>query len=169
MEVWKDIEGYEGKYKISSYGRVKNKKDYIFKERLTFDGYVKVTLLKNGIAKDYRVHRLVAIAFMPNVDFLSKTTVNHKDCNKRNNNVDNLEWFDRHEQLKHAYANNRKPKLSGTLNPNSKLSKEDVLYIRKNYKRQCTKFGSVALGKKFGVDNSIINKVVRGISYKNVK
>ena len=169
MEIWKDIKGYENKYRVSSYGRVKNiKTGYVFKERLTFDGYVKATLLKNSIAKDYRVHRLVAIMFIPNKD-LSKTTVNHKDCNKRNNKVNNLEWFDRHEQLKHAYANNRKPRLAGTLNPNSKLSADDVRYIRKSYKRNCTEFGSVSLGRKFNVDNSIINKVVRGISYKNVK
>lgn len=95
MEIWKDIKGYEGLYQASNLGRVKsfhtnfNSKGYL-KPRLSKDGYYSVTLYKNGKSKQFKVHRLVAEAFVPNSDNLPQ--VNHKDENKLNNNVDNLEW-----------------------------------------------------------------------------
>jgi HNH endonuclease/NUMOD4 motif len=68
------------------------------------DGYLKVTLrLGKNYRKTYSVHRLVALAFIPNL--LNKDTVNHKDGNKLNNNVNNLEWATRSEQTQHAWDN----------------------------------------------------------------
>ena len=105
-EIWKSIEGYEGLYEISNLGRVKSlarfenghnansQKRYFRKEKFLKQGnvrnYLVVCLLKNGKRKMYRVHRLVALAFIPNPNNYS--CVNHKDENPLNNCVDNLEW-----------------------------------------------------------------------------
>ena len=93
MEEWKDIQGYEGDYQVSSYGRIKSfkkNKEKILKPQMHYKGYEFITLLKNGISKKYKVHRLVAEAFIPNPN--NYPVVNHKDENKSNNNVKNLEW-----------------------------------------------------------------------------
>ena len=100
MEIWKDITGYEELYQISNYGRVRSLDRYDsmgrFKEGImlkTYDngnGYKKITLYKNGLCKTFSVHRLVAIAFIPNDNNLPQ--INHKDENPSNNHVDNLEW-----------------------------------------------------------------------------
>lgn len=93
-EVWKDIEGYEGLYQVSNLGRVKSlKKNIIRKQVLGKDGYLRVTLKHNGKAKTLSVHRLVAKAFLKNV--FNYPEVNHKDENKANNNISNLEWCTR--------------------------------------------------------------------------
>lgn len=89
----KDIEGYEGRYMVSDQGQVYNVKRKQFMS-LQDDGrgYLFTGLSKNGKRKFYKVHRLVAQAFIPNPDNLPE--VNHKDENKHNNCVDNLEWCD---------------------------------------------------------------------------
>lgn len=167
MEVWKPIKDYENYYEVSNYGNVRNiKTGYIMKKRHTFDGYVKVTLTVNYKAKDYRVHRLVAETFIPNEQ--NKETVNHIDGNKDNNNVNNLEWSDRHEQLEHAYRLGLKKPLRGCNNAISKLTEEQVRYIRANYKPHSKEFGTVALGKMFGVNNSTIGDIIRGVTYKDI-
>lgn len=153
-EIWKDIEGYEGFYQVSNLGRIKSiggwcgaakRKEKIRATSLTKDGYVKVRLLYKGKDKTERVHRLVAQAFIPNTD--NKDTVNHIDGNKQNNNVDNLEWVNRHEQMEHAYKMGLKQSRSGYNNSNSKLTKEQVEEIRKLYIPQSKEYGTVALGK----------------------
>jgi len=95
-EIWRDITGYEGKYQISSDGRVKSMnynhkgRAKILKPTINNTGYKKVNLYNNGKAKIVFVHRLVAEAFIPNPN--NMPVVNHKDENKLNNQVDNLEW-----------------------------------------------------------------------------
>ena len=105
-EIWKDKKDYEGLYQVSNLGRAKSldryikgkghslqfKKGRILKQTKDRYGYLQVTLCKNNIKKEYKVHRLVAEAFIDNPDNLSQ--VNHRDENKLNNNVDNLEWCD---------------------------------------------------------------------------
>lgn len=100
-EVWKDIPNYEGIYQVSNLGRIKSlrsynsfTKSYYFKEKILKgkidkNGYVMVCLC-NGKSKYIRVHRLVAEAFIPNKNKFP--IINHKDENKQNNNVNNLEW-----------------------------------------------------------------------------
>ena len=95
-EIWKPIKGYEGLYEVSNLGRVKslvnNKGQYrekILKHNIR-NGYPSVTLCKNKKLKSFAIHRLVAEAFLPNPDNLP--CVNHKDENRLNNFVDNLEW-----------------------------------------------------------------------------
>lgn len=107
-EIWKDIKGYEGLYQVSNYGRVKRlsyviesitskgnivKKSYketILKCSPARNGYKRVTLWKNSVAQYKHIHRLVAETFIHNNN--NYPCVNHKDENKTNNNVNNLEW-----------------------------------------------------------------------------
>lgn len=105
-EKWLDVVGYEDIYKVSNTGRVMRKqyvsvnkngihilrKEMELNQYVNFRGYPKVTLRKNGISKIMFVHRLVAEAFIPNPQ--NYPQVNHKDEDKTNNNVDNLEWCD---------------------------------------------------------------------------
>lgn len=94
-EVWKDIKGYEGHYQVSSLGRVKSvkfHKERIMKMSIDSDGYVVLHLTRNNTRKNVRVHRLVAEAFIPN--YSNHPQVNHKDEDKTNNAVSNLEWCD---------------------------------------------------------------------------
>ena len=92
-ELWKDIKNYEGHYQVSNFGRVKSikfGKEIILKPVTDRHGYLIVGLWKNNKQKTYKVHRLVMEAFIPNTDNLP--CVNHKDEDKTNNNVENLEW-----------------------------------------------------------------------------
>ena len=86
-EIWRVIEGYEGLYWVSNFGRIKSKNKIL---KLTKRNYVEVGLIKNGVVKTFYVHRLVANAFIPNPN--NYFYINHKDENKLNNHVDNLEW-----------------------------------------------------------------------------
>lgn len=88
-EIWKEVEGYDGKYLISSWGRVKNDKDFM-KPYENHKGYLKIGLSKDGKYNKHRVSRLVAEAFIPNPYGLPE--VNHIDGNKQNNSFTNLEW-----------------------------------------------------------------------------
>lgn len=92
-EVWKDILGYEGHYQVSNKGRVKSLKlgkERILKPRRDVGGYLQVYLCKNGDKKWCLVHRLVAQAFIPNSNNLPQ--INHKNEDKTDNIVENLEW-----------------------------------------------------------------------------
>lgn len=100
-EIWKDIEGYEGLYQVSNLGRVKSlgngkvrnpnlKNERILKAAKDMGGYLRIALSKDGKKKFYMVHRLVASAFIPNPYSLPQ--VNHRDEDKTNNIIQNLEW-----------------------------------------------------------------------------
>lgn len=176
QEIWKDVKGYEGFYQVSNLGRVKSlggkigtckRKEKLRSISFTKDGYAKVRLLRNGEDKTMRVHRLVAEAFIPNPD--NKGTVNHKDGNKQNNIVTNLEWVDRSEQMHHAYGLGLKTSRSGIYNSNAKLTEAQVREIKKIYVPQSKQFGTVALAEKYGVSNRVIGLIINNKSYKNVK
>ena len=108
-EVWKDIEGYEGLYQVSTLGRVKNSRSgRILKGGKHKAGYHQVILCKNGKVKYYLVHRLVAQAFIPNPQ--NKPQVNHIDEDKENNYVENLEWVTIKENLNYGTRNLRASK-----------------------------------------------------------
>ena len=101
IEIWKDIPDYEGLYQVSTLGNVKSLKrgkERLLKPSKTNNGYMFVTLYKNTKHKIFKVHRLVAMTFLENPNNLS--CVNHKDENKDNNHVDNLEF------CTHEYNNN---------------------------------------------------------------
>lgn len=104
-EIWKDIEGYEGLYQVSNLGRVKSKRKML----KPIEGeYKKVGLSKNGIQQTYYVHRLVAKTFISNPD--NYTHVNHKDENKHNNLINNLEWCTNKYNINYGNAQDKKAK-----------------------------------------------------------
>ena len=104
--IWRDIPGYEGRYQVSDTGLVYSKKrDRCLKQKLTRDGYFEVTLFKDGRASCIRVHRLVAMAFIPNPD--NKPCVNHIDENKLFNHASNLEWVTVGENDNYGTRNER--------------------------------------------------------------
>ena len=102
-EIWKDVIGYEGKYKVSDLGNVKSlnyhktKKEKIMKNIKDNDGYFIINLL----SKNHKLHRLVAIAFIPNPE--NKPQINHIDGNRQNNHVSNLEWCTSKENITHSF------------------------------------------------------------------
>lgn len=100
-EIWKDIPGYEGKYSVSNLGRVWSHLTHRFlKPNTNYSGYHHCCLTNENGKQWYGVHRLVALAFIPNPD--NKPTVNHINENKDDNRVENLEWATFHEQNVHG-------------------------------------------------------------------
>lgn len=104
IEEWKDIPNFNGLYQVSNNGNIKRTKDeYIFKKNKNSRGYRIITLTKDKKEYSLSVHRLVAEAFIPNPNNLPQ--INHKDGNKLNNKIENLEWCTQSENMKHAYKN----------------------------------------------------------------
>lgn len=104
-EEWKDIEGYEGRYAISSFGRVAcsgKGRWKIIKTTISAKGYEVVSLYKEKKNRSFQVHKLVANAFIPKVD--GKNEIHHIDENKLNNRVSNLVRMDRNEHMKVHYV-----------------------------------------------------------------
>lgn len=137
-EVWKDIKGYEDLYQVSNFGRVKSLrrsvvlgknirqvKEKVIKPFITNKGYYQIILSKNGKTSHKLVHRLVAMAFIPNPN--KYLIINHKDENPLNNHADNLEWCG------YSYNNNygNRNKIVSDKMTNGKLSKK-VLQITLN-------------------------------------
>ena len=128
MEIWKDIDGYEGLYQISNEGRVKSLKynhtneEKFLKAKRNRNGYLLVGLCKDGKPKKKLVHRLVAEAFIENPNGLPQ--VNHKDENKMNNCVENLEWCDASYNTNYGTRNERSAKAR----TNGKRSKQVCQY-----------------------------------------
>lgn len=110
-EIWKSVEGYEGLYEVSNFGRVKSlgnektRKEKILKVGENGCGYMFVTLSKEGKIKPFLIHRLVAAAFLPNPEKLPQ--INHRDEDKTNNCVENLEWCTRDYNNNYGTRNDR--------------------------------------------------------------
>lgn len=120
QEVWKDIDGYEGFYQVSNCGRVRSLSRLsscgrklsrrILSDLVDKKGYLVVRLYKNGIGKTFKVHVLVAKAFVPNPN--NFVEVNHKDENKQNSRADNLEWCSRKYNMNYGTCQSRKGKAN---------------------------------------------------------
>lgn len=151
-EIWKDILGYEGLYQVSNFGRVKSLK--FGKEKILIPGknkktgYLQVVLCKENILKTYLVHRLVAEAFIDNPDNLPQ--VNHKDENKLNNVVSNLEWCDAKYNINYGTAIQR----SSEKRINGKKSKKVYQYTLDNI--LIKKWNSITECERNGFKHSLI-------------
>lgn len=108
-EIWRDVSGYEGYYQVSNYGRVRStynsyrKGDaeyYVMKGSLDTGGYRQVLLTSNGRPRNFKIHKLVATAFIPNPNGYKE--LNHIDEDKTNNHVDNLEWCTREYNINYG-------------------------------------------------------------------
>jgi hypothetical protein len=177
MEVWKKLEEYP-LYEISSYGRLKNIKTGNIRTESKTNGYIGYTIRHEGKIKTIMAHRLVAQYFLPEpepyiLEWANTTKygvpfINHKDGNKLNPKVDNLEWCTGSENTRHAIDNchmsgtGRLGKLSDGVEPKKCLTDEEVLEIRKLFKPYDPVFGARALGKLYGVSGGYISNICNG-------
>lgn len=129
-EEWKDIKNYKNLYQVSNYGRVKslekvshvNGRIYpikILKCHINTKKYLDVDLCKNGKSNRRSIHRLVAETFIPNYE--DKPQINHIDCNKWNNKINNLEWCTNSENQQHAFKNNLNSRKRYGESPRSRI------------------------------------------------
>jgi len=164
--MWVDIIGYEGLYQINKNGEVKslsrtikNNKgnqllpESILKHSFSGRGYPSVTLRKNNKSKTHYIHRLIAEHFIPNPNRLP--TVNHKDGNKMNNAIENLEWKSYSGNNQHAYDNGLKAR--GELFYNAKLTEDEVREIILNGKGNRT-YQEIA--DEYGVARATIRDIL---------
>lgn len=161
--MWKDIKGYEGHYQVSDDGRVrslKSKEPLVMKPHPAGRGYETVCLCKNGNAKHAYIHRLVAEIFLENPE--NKPTVNHKDGNRLNNHVDNLEFMTYSENNQHAYDHEIHDR--GERHYRARLTETDVAYIKAQGK--FTTFQKIA--DQFGVSKATIRDILVGKTWKAV-
>lgn len=162
-EIWKEIEGYDGVYEISSFGNVKTNTRKVNKGwglrtiygipiKPTMRGkYKAVNLWKNGKSKPSNVHRLVAINFIKNDE--NKPCVNHIDGNKFNNNVSNLEWCTYSENNKHSF-------LTG-LNVPIRRAGVGVIAFKDNIE-YCRYISISDCARQLNVDKGNLQKVIYG-------
>lgn len=149
------VESVEKGYFASPSGNIYNRHGDLMVGAVDRCGY-RHTILNR---KNRNIHRVIAETFIPNPNNLP--CVNHKDGNKLNNSVDNLEWCTHSENVLHAYETGLEQRACGEKHHAHKLTEEDVKYIRSVYTKRDKEFGAVALSKMFGVDRTTIHDVVR--------
>lgn len=176
-EIWKDIVGLEGYYQVSNMGHVRSldrvksdgirMKGKIKKTHYDACGYEMVQLSKDGEIKHFSIHRLVAIAFLPNPNNLPQ--VNHKDEVRNHNTVDNLEWCTVQYNQRYGHRRERSSESAkGEKNARAILSEKDVIEIRKTYIPGDKEYGVSALAKKYGVKYGTITKIIGGKLWKHL-
>jgi hypothetical protein len=169
IEIWKDIPEYEGRYLVSNTGKVKSlkikngfgvhSKDKEIKLEETWNGYLRASLSK----KKMLVHRIVAKTFLPNLNNLPD--VNHKDGNKKNNCVENLEWISKSNNTKHAYSLGLLKKMYGENNPQSKLTNIERAEIVSKLETDSVK----NIANKFKISESVISKLRKNLGFKDAR
>jgi len=166
-EIWKAIPDFEGYYEASSYGQIRSVKRIIksgklnvclkgriLKQRTMPSGYKMVGLFKLGVRYNDVVHRIIAKTFLDNS--FAHREVNHKNGIKSDNNIQNLEWCNRSQNIRHSYD------VLGAESYISKLTKPDVLAIFKKYSEFINELSSF-----YNVDSSVIKRVIKGRTYNN--
>ena len=166
---WQSISAYEGMYKISNTGIVASLDRYIphpksgeslIKGRILTiqtdaNGYKYIHLNKSGKSKAFKIHVLVARAFIKNPK--GHPFVNHKDGNKANNNVTNLEWCTQSENEKHAHSIGLK-NHKGENHPISQFSNEQILEVRRMFEKD--KLSQREIGRKMNMNYKTVHKIV---------
>lgn len=167
IEIWSKVPNYEGLYQVSSFGRVKSlkrkwvKQDRILSPYKPKNGYLEVGLSSGTPRKEvnHRIHSLVSEVF--DRPLSEGETVNHIDGNKSNNKISNLEIITRSENTRHAWDTGINNQV-GYNSVNSKLTKEDVLYIRESRDKRSN------LAKKFCVSRQTIDNVINKKCYYDI-
>ena len=168
-EMWRYIDGYDWLYQVSNFGRIKsfkNKKPKILTP--TADGigrkskYRGITLNNNGVRR-FRVHRLVAFAFIPNPE--NKPFINHKDGNPGNNHVDNLEWCTGFENMQHAVKMGLMNNHFGETHANSKFTDKIVKNILKRLKSGEQQW---KIAVTYNVSQSIVSDINTSKSWRHI-
>lgn len=165
-EEWKDIPGFEGRYQISTLGRVKSLRSkngrpagYIKKQAFNVYGYPWVYLWSGEHYKNKVIHRLVAEAFIPNPN--NYPQVNHIDGDKTNYSIENLEWCTLLENRQHAARTGLSS--HGETHLSARLTLEQVKRIKEeHFEGKSYSF----LGRKYGVHSETIGKICRGTNWK---
>lgn len=155
-------------YEVSNLGRIKSNKlwrrdmtsERILVQCVSKTGYYVVTLVLNGKYRVFKVHRLIAEAFIPNPE--NKRTVNHKDGDKLNNSLDNLEWATDLENIRHAFKNGLIPKVVGENQSATKLTEKEVkqIFLSGMSRRE--------LAKKYNVGYTTITNILTGESWNHI-
>jgi hypothetical protein len=174
MEIWKEIKDYEGLYDISNLGRVKSLAKYVNnskgtlnynKERILCNvkknGYYKIKLCKEGKIKTLLVHRLIAIAFIPNLE--NKPFINHINGIRDDNRIKNLEWCTPKENSTHAVRIGLSD-YKGEKNHKSKLTEDNILEIRKIGKTKYYK--DIAID--FNISPSTVGSILNNKTWKHI-
>ncbi len=175
-EIWKPVVGHEGYYEVSNKGNIRSldrinmtKRGYFEKRKsrsmkimITKLGYHRVTFKKNNVDYTVFVHRVVAMAFIPNPD--NKPQVNHKDLCKTNNHADNLEWNTALENIRHC--KNLKANCFGENHYKAVVGIEIVKEMRYVYMSQLYSFKELAFIYKMSLFNA--RKIITGDGWRNV-
>ena len=171
QEIWKGViyqgADYSKVLEVSNMGKIRNiKTGTIYKMFLSQTGYwsICISLGSRKNKKCFKVHKALAESFIPNPN--NYPIINHKDGNKLNNYIDNLEWCTYSQNSKHAIENNLLKINKGEEHYISKLTKKDVEYIRKNYIPFDKEFGCRPLARKFNVAHGTIEYIIHGKSWK---
>lgn len=170
-EVWLPIVGYEAWYEVSSLGRIRRikagygatkERGRVLKPTKNERGYLQINLNKQGKRVTRKLHFLVASAFLgerPN-----GYEINHKDANKENNHLDNLEYCTHTENMRHAFQRNLRKHARGEQNGMSKLTKQQVREIRELAKTMMQK----DIAQIYGVVPSVIQSIVSNRTWKHL-
>lgn len=173
---WKTIDGYDDQYLISDIGEVASFKQGKIKLLVPADdfGYLRVVLSKKNKRKNLKIHRLVAQYFVQNKRNVN--AVNHIDGNTKNNRYDNLEWCTTKENCLHAWkiglcetVRKRAKENKGEKHQAAKLTEKNILYIRKNYKRNSYHVSNAKdLAKMFNVTKAAIIQIISKVTWNHV-
>lgn len=167
MERWTKIVGLEQFGEVSTLGRIRlYERKYSNSGRIIPERMAKTFLNRKGycfinlLEKTYLVHRLVAKAFIPNPE--NKPQINHKDLDKQNNRVENLEWATNNENRQHAVVNGRVWRCQGEVNPLAKLSNKVVLLIA------ASKKPGTELAKRYNISPTTICDIKNGKTWTHI-
>ena len=150
-EVWKDIPGWEGRYQVSNKGRVKSliSGNRIRKQHKNPEGYMRITLVRGGLFPAFAVHRLVAIAFIPNPE--CKPVIDHINGEREDNRVENLRWTTVLENANNPVTMKRRlgrsSPMKGRKGPECPLSKPCTL---QSGRLRSASRGTLLLSARFG-------------------
>lgn len=173
-EEWRAVVGLEGHYEVSSLGRVRSlpkwhtKKGGICKGRPNSLGYWQVTLRAEGTVRDRKIHRLVGEAFLGPLP--TGLTTNHRDGNKANNAVSNLEYVTQKRNVQHAFemglCESQRERYTGAANPKAKLTADIVRRIRHEAATEDVSY--VVLAGRHGITPENASLIVRNKSWKHL-